>query len=112
MVSYIFPFITVHFNGLPWENFSTLLYILLSLNQSTTHPLSFIITTKSSWKLILQLISHFFGNRYQKKIATYDKELWEKTVEEKILYSGFGGGVGLKTAKLKTDLIDVDLVRG
>lgn len=50
--------------------------------------------------------------RYQKKIATYDKEPWEKTVEEKILYAGFGGGVRLKNAKLKTDLIDVDLVRG
>lgn len=50
--------------------------------------------------------------RYQKKIATYDKEPWEKTVEEKILYAGFGGGVRLKNAKLKTELIDVDLVRG
>uniref|UniRef100_A0A1A9W9R9 PHTF1/2 N-terminal domain-containing protein n=1 Tax=Glossina brevipalpis TaxID=37001 RepID=A0A1A9W9R9_9MUSC len=47
---------------------------------------------------------------YQKKIGTYDKEPWEKTVEEKIL-DGFSS-VTLKTAKLKTELIDVDLVRG
>lgn len=49
--------------------------------------------------------------RYQKKIGTYDKEPWEKTVEMKIL-DGFNSGVALKTAKLKTELIDVDLVRG
>uniref|UniRef100_T1PJG5 Male germ-cell putative homeodomain transcription factor n=1 Tax=Musca domestica TaxID=7370 RepID=T1PJG5_MUSDO len=48
---------------------------------------------------------------YQKKIGTYDKEPWEKTVEMKIL-DGFNSGVALKTAKLKTELIDVDLVRG
>ncbi|XP_061397395.1 protein phtf [Musca vetustissima] len=48
---------------------------------------------------------------YQKKIGTYDKEPWEKTVELKIL-DGFNSGVTLKTAKLKTELIDVDLVRG
>ncbi|XP_023302552.2 protein phtf [Lucilia cuprina] len=47
---------------------------------------------------------------YQKKIGTYDKEPWEKTVEQKIL-DGFSS-VTLKTAKLKTELIDVDLVRG
>ncbi|XP_014253008.1 putative homeodomain transcription factor isoform X2 [Cimex lectularius] len=48
--------------------------------------------------------------RYQKKIGTYDKQEWEKTVEQRIL-SGFTH-VPKKTAKLKTDLIDVDLVRG
>lgn len=47
---------------------------------------------------------------YQKKIGTYDKQQWEKTVEQKIL-DGFNS-VTLKNAKLKTDLIDVDLVRG
>ncbi|KAF6213885.1 hypothetical protein GE061_011610 [Apolygus lucorum] len=47
---------------------------------------------------------------YQKKIGTYDKQEWEKTVEQRIL-SGFTH-VPKKTAKLKTDLIDVDLVRG
>ena len=48
--------------------------------------------------------------RYQKKIGTYDKQEWEKTVEQRIL-SGFTH-VPKKTAKLKTELIDVDLVRG
>lgn len=48
--------------------------------------------------------------RYQKKISTYDKQQWEKTVEQRIL-SGFIH-VPLKNTKLKTDLIDVDLVRG
>lgn len=48
--------------------------------------------------------------RYQKKIGTYDKQQWEKTVEQRI----FGGftNVPMRTAKLKTELIDVDLVRG
>ena len=48
--------------------------------------------------------------RYQKKISTYDKQQWEKTVEQRIL-SGFIH-VPLKNTKLKTELIDVDLVRG
>lgn len=48
--------------------------------------------------------------RYQKKIGTYDKQQWEKTIEQRIL-SGFTH-VPKKNAKLKTDLIDVDLVRG
>ncbi|XP_075215906.1 putative homeodomain transcription factor isoform X2 [Lycorma delicatula] len=48
--------------------------------------------------------------RYQKKIGTYDKQQWEKTVEQRIL-SGFTH-VPKKTAKLKPELIDVDLVRG
>ncbi|CAG0899609.1 unnamed protein product, partial [Darwinula stevensoni] len=44
------------------------------------------------------------------KIGAYDKQQWERTVEEKILR-------GLKhvpkrTGKLKTDLIDIDLVTG
>ncbi|KAL4119238.1 hypothetical protein QTP88_012079 [Uroleucon formosanum] len=47
---------------------------------------------------------------YQKKIGTYDKQQWEKTIEQRIL-SGFTH-VPKKNAKLKTDLIDVDLVRG
>ncbi|XP_033216559.1 putative homeodomain transcription factor [Belonocnema kinseyi] len=47
---------------------------------------------------------------YQKKIGTYDKQQWEKTVEQRI----FGGftHVPMRTAKLKTEFIDVDLVRG
>ncbi|KAL1464847.1 hypothetical protein WDU94_004458 [Cyamophila willieti] len=47
---------------------------------------------------------------YQKKIGAYDKQQWETTVEQRIL-SGFTH-VPKKTAKLKTELIDVDLVRG
>uniref|UniRef100_A0A1B6G604 PHTF1/2 N-terminal domain-containing protein n=1 Tax=Cuerna arida TaxID=1464854 RepID=A0A1B6G604_9HEMI len=47
---------------------------------------------------------------YQKKIGTYDKQPWEKTVEQHIL-SGFTP-VPKKTAKLKTELIDIDLIRG
>lgn len=47
---------------------------------------------------------------YQKKIGTYDKQQWEKTVEQRIL-SGFTH-VPLKNAKLRTEYIDVDLVRG
>lgn len=47
---------------------------------------------------------------YQKKIGTYDKQQWEKTVEQKIL-DGLTSFT-LKNAKLKTEFIDVDLVRG
>ncbi|XP_054269233.1 protein phtf-like isoform X2 [Macrosteles quadrilineatus] len=47
---------------------------------------------------------------YQKKIGTYDKQPWEKTVEQHIL-SGFTP-IPKKTAKLKTELIDIDLIRG
>lgn len=52
----------------------------------------------------------FYYFRYQKKIGTYDKQQWEKTVEQRIL-GGFTN-VPMKTAKLKTEFIDVDLVRG
>ncbi|XP_035792537.1 putative homeodomain transcription factor [Anopheles albimanus] len=47
---------------------------------------------------------------YQKKIGTYDKQQWEKTIEQKIL-AGLNH-LPLKNTKLKTELIDVDLVRG
>ncbi|KAJ4432268.1 hypothetical protein ANN_20885, partial [Periplaneta americana] len=47
---------------------------------------------------------------YQKKIGTYDKQQWERTVEQRILHGLTH--VPKKTAKLKTELIDVDLVRG
>ncbi|ETN65220.1 hypothetical protein AND_003015 [Anopheles darlingi] len=47
---------------------------------------------------------------YQKKIGTYDKQQWEKTIEQKIL-AGLSH-LPLKNTKLKTELIDVDLVRG
>lgn len=55
-------------------------------------------------------IKRYQNFRYQKKISTYDKQQWEKTVEQRIL-SGFIH-VPLKNTKLKTELIDVDLVRG
>lgn len=40
----------------------------------------------------------------------YDKQQWEKTVEQRI-FGGFNN-VPMRTAKLKTEYIDVDLVRG
>lgn len=48
--------------------------------------------------------------RYQKKIGTYDKQQWERTIEQHIL-DGLTH-VPMRTTKLKTELIDVDLVRG
>lgn len=57
--------------------------------------------------------SWFFSQflRYQKKIGSYDKQQWEKTLEEqKIIESALS--FPLRSTKLKTDLIDVDLVRG
>lgn len=56
------------------------------------------------------LFSSLCARRYQRKIGTYDKQQWEKTVEQRIL-SGLTH-VPLRSAKLKTELIDVDLVRG
>ncbi|XP_026478098.1 putative homeodomain transcription factor [Ctenocephalides felis] len=47
---------------------------------------------------------------YQKKIGTYDKQQWERTVEQRIL-DGITH-VPMKSARIKTELIDVDLVRG
>lgn len=49
-------------------------------------------------------------SRYQTKIGQYDKEQWEESVEQRIL-----NGIvqmPLKETRLKTELIDVDLVRG
>lgn len=49
--------------------------------------------------------------RYQKKIGSYDKQKWEKTLEEqKIIDNALS--FPLKSTKLKTDFIDIDLVRG
>lgn len=49
--------------------------------------------------------------RYQKKIGSYDKQKWERTLEEqKIIDSALS--FPLRSTKLKTDFIDVDLVRG
>lgn len=47
---------------------------------------------------------------YQRKISTYDKQQWEKTVEQRIL-NGFVQAP-LTNTQLRTELIDVDLVRG
>nr|XP_054754491.1 protein PHTF1-like isoform X1 [Lytechinus pictus] len=54
-------------------------------------------------------ISHF-----QQQIGAYDKELWEEHVEQKES-QGLGvhtSSAQLKTGRVKTELIDVDLVRG
>lgn len=48
--------------------------------------------------------------RYQKKIGTYDRQKWETTVEQKILYGLTH--VQMKSTKPNTDFIDLDLVRG
>ncbi|XP_064597499.1 LOW QUALITY PROTEIN: protein PHTF2-like [Liolophura sinensis] len=47
---------------------------------------------------------------YQKKIGTYDKQLWEQSVEQKVL-KGIQHAPR-KSGRVKTELIDVDLVRG
>lgn len=50
----------------------------------------------------------FLINRYQKKIGSYDKAEWERSLEEpKIIESALS--FPLRSTKLKTDLIDVDL---
>ncbi|XP_075052371.1 protein PHTF1 [Mixophyes fleayi] len=49
---------------------------------------------------------------YQKKIGAYDKQIWEKSVEQKeFKVKGFKNKPK-KMAQMKSDLIDVDLVRG
>lgn len=47
---------------------------------------------------------------YQKKIGSYDRQDWETTVEDRIL-EGFAS-ITMKNARVKTEFIDVDLVRG
>lgn len=47
---------------------------------------------------------------YQKKIGAYDQQIWEKSVEQKEI-KGLRNKPK-KTAHVKPDLIDVDLVRG
>lgn len=59
---------------------------------------------------MFKITSFMSLGRYQKKIGTYDKQQWEKTVEQRIL-NGFTN-VPLKNTKLRTEFIDVDLVRG
>lgn len=47
---------------------------------------------------------------YQHKIGAYDKQIWEQTVEQRILHGLTH--VPKKSGKLKLDYIDLDLVRG
>lgn len=47
---------------------------------------------------------------YQKKIGAYDQQIWEKSVEQREI-KGLRNKPK-KTAYVKPDLIDVDLVRG
>ncbi|RWS29231.1 putative homeodomain transcription factor-like protein [Leptotrombidium deliense] len=48
---------------------------------------------------------------YQKKIGAYDKQSWEKSIEERVL-KGLSDAVPKKVARVKTELIDLDLIRG
>uniref|UniRef100_A0A0L8FXI7 PHTF1/2 N-terminal domain-containing protein n=2 Tax=Octopus bimaculoides TaxID=37653 RepID=A0A0L8FXI7_OCTBM len=47
---------------------------------------------------------------YQKRIGSYDKQLWEQSVEKK-LYKSINN-VPRRIGRMKTEFIDVDLVRG
>lgn len=47
---------------------------------------------------------------YQHKIGAYDKQIWEETVEQRILHGL--SHVPKKSGKLKLDYIDLDVVRG
>lgn len=63
--------------------------------------------------LFINTSDHFFFarfSRYQKKIGTYDKQQWEKTLEQRFINNS--KWVPVPRANLKTNLIDVDLVRG
>lgn len=47
---------------------------------------------------------------YQLKISAYDKQIWEETVEQRIIHGLTH--VPKKSGKLKLEYIDLDLVRG
>ncbi|CAG9764623.1 unnamed protein product [Ceutorhynchus assimilis] len=49
---------------------------------------------------------------YQQRIGTYDKQLWETRIEQREHRTYGLNHVQMRTAKLNTDLIDLDLVRG
>ena len=54
---------------------------------------------------------------YQRKIGAYDKQIWEETVEQRILHGLLThvpkkSAAGSASSKLKLDYIDLDLVRG
>lgn len=48
--------------------------------------------------------------RYQNHVGEYDKAKWEHTVEQRILHGI--NHIPTKSAKLQSELIDLDLVRG
>lgn len=48
--------------------------------------------------------------QYQKKIGTHDKQQWERTIEQRIFHGLHN--IQLRSAKPKTEFIDLDLVRG
>ena len=48
--------------------------------------------------------------RYQNHVGAYDKAKWEQSVEERILHGI--NHIPTKTAKLASELIDLDLVQG
>lgn len=54
-------------------------------------------------------IEHYIA-QYQKKIGTHDKQQWERTIEQRIFHGL--NNIQLRSAKPKTELIDLDLVRG
>ncbi|KAL3228813.1 hypothetical protein MRX96_023715 [Rhipicephalus microplus] len=47
---------------------------------------------------------------YQKKIGAYDKDIWGRNLEQRILRGV--NAIPKKTARIKAELIDIDLVRG
>ncbi|XP_035826994.1 putative homeodomain transcription factor [Aplysia californica] len=49
---------------------------------------------------------------YQKKIGSYDKQLWEQSVEKKLQNAPYLHNAPRKSVRLKTEYIDVDLIRG
>lgn len=50
--------------------------------------------------------------RYQHKIGTYDKQLWETKIEQREQRIYGLNHIQMRSAKLNTELIDLDLVRG
>lgn len=53
-----------------------------------------------------------FSCRYQQKIGTYDKQLWETKIEQREQRIYGLNHIQMRSAKPNTELIDLDLVRG
>nr|XP_045600918.1 protein PHTF2-like isoform X5 [Procambarus clarkii] len=66
--------------------------------------------TRNSSAIITRMVLESALGWYQGRIGLYDKQSWETTVEQRIL-KGLSY-TPRKTAKPKTEFIDVDLVRG